>query len=125
MVTEREVKMDATSRDPREMTDQEVMAWMGDLVNKLADERGSAGGACSLEAIRNPVRRNILKVLEERALEVDEISERLGVTGSALRYHLSFLRSSYFIRIEGERVDLTPGGVSVITSAKRTWGIQE
>jgi transcription initiation factor IIE alpha subunit len=112
--------MDATSRDPREMSGEEVMKWMQELVNKLVEEKGSAGGACSLEAIKNPVRRNILKVLEERALETDEISERLGVTGSALRYHLNFLKSSYFVQIEGNRVDLTPGGVSVVRSNKRT-----
>lgn len=111
--------MGAAQRDPREMTDEEAMKWMQELVNKLTQEKGSAGGACSLEAIKNPIRRNILKVLEDGALEIDEISERLGVTGSALRYHLNFLTSSYFIRMEGHKVDLTPGGVSVVRSYKR------
>jgi DNA-binding transcriptional ArsR family regulator len=111
--------MDATNKDPREMSDDDVMNWMQELINELAKEKGTAGGACSLEAIRNPIRRNILKVLEDRALEIDEISERLGVTGSALRYHLNFLKSSYFIRIEGDKVDLTPGGVSVVRTYKR------
>jgi len=120
MAIEREVEMDATSRDPRKMTDEEVMNWMQELVNKLAKEKGSAGGACSLEAIKNPVRRNILNVLGERALEINEISERVGITGPALRFHLNFLKSSYFIRIEGDKVDLTPGGVSVVRSNKRT-----
>jgi len=112
--------MDATSRDPREMTDEEVMKWMQELVNKLAEEKGSAGGACSLEAIKNPVRRRILGVLEERALTINEISGKVGVAGPALRFHLNFLKSSYFIQIEGNRVDLTPGGVSVVRSNKRT-----
>lgn len=112
--------MDAIRRDPREMTDDEVRNWMQELVNKLAEEKGSAGDACSLEAIKNPVRRNILRVLEEKALEIDEISEILGVTSSTLRYHLNFLSSSYFIQIEGNRVDLTPGGVAVVRSHKRT-----
>ena len=112
--------MDATSRDPREMTDEEVMNWMQELANKLAEEKGSRGAACSLEAIKNPVRRRILNALEERTLAIDEISERLGVTGTALRYHLSLLKSSYFIQIKGNKVDLTPGGVSVVRSGKRT-----
>ena len=120
MVIEPKVEMDAIGRDPREMTDEEVMRWMQELVNKLADEKGSAGAACSLEAIKNPIRRNILKVLEERALEIHEISERLGVAGSALRYHLHFLNSSYFIQIEGNRVDLTPAGIAVVRSHNRT-----
>ena len=112
--------MNSTSQDPREMTDGEVMRWMQELVNKLVEGKGSAGGACSLEAINNPVRRHILNALEERALEINEISERVGVTGPALRFHLNFLRSSFFIEIEGNRVDLTPGGVSVVRSNKRT-----
>jgi DNA-binding transcriptional ArsR family regulator len=112
--------MDSTRRDPREMTDEEAMRWMQELVKKLVDEKGSAGGACSLEALKNPVRRNILNVLEERALAINEISERVGVTGPALRFHLNFLKSSYFIQVEGNRVDLTPGGVSVVRSNKRT-----
>jgi len=120
MLIEREVEMDSIRRDPREMTEEEAMRWMQELVSKLAEEKGSAGGACSLEAIKNPVRRSILNVLEERALGTDEISERVDVTGPALRYHLNFLKSSYFIKIEGNRVDLTPGGVSVVRSNKRT-----
>jgi len=112
--------MDATSRDPREMTDEEVMTWIQDLVSKLAKERGTAGGACSLEAIKNPVRRHILNVLEEKALAINEVSEKVKVTGPSLIYHLNFLKSSYFIRIEGDKVDLTPGGVSVVRSGKRT-----
>ncbi|MGQ9647527.1 MAG: ArsR family transcriptional regulator, partial [Thermodesulfobacteriota bacterium] len=78
------------------------------------------GGACSLEALKSRIRRNILNALEERPLEIGEISERVGVSGAALRYHLNFLHSSYFIRIEGNTVDLTPGGVSVLRSNKRT-----
>jgi len=112
--------MDSTRQDPREMTAEEAMRWMQELVKKLAEEKGSAGGACSLEAIKNPVRRRILNVLEEKALEINEISERVGVTGPALRFHLNFLKSSYFIQIEGNSVDLTPGGVSVVRSNKRT-----
>jgi predicted transcriptional regulator len=119
MVIEREVDMDVTSGDPREMTDEEAMRWMQELINKLAKEKGAAGGACSLEAIKNPIRRNILKVLEDGALEIDEISERLGVTGSTLRYRLNFLKGSHFIRTEGDKVDLTPGGVSVVRRYKR------
>ena len=112
--------MASAQRDPRDMTNEEVMKWMQESVNNLVAERGSAGGACSLEAIKNPVRRRILNALEERALETDRISERVGITGPALRFHLNFLKSSYFIEIEGNRVDLTPGGVSVVRSNKRT-----
>ena len=111
--------MDSTRRDPREMTDEEAMKWMRELVNKLLEEKGAAGGACSLEAIKNPLRRDILNALDQRALAINEISERLEVTGPALRFHLNFLQSSYFIHIEDDKVDLTPGGVSVVRSYKR------
>ena len=115
--------MDSARRDPRQMSDEETMQWMRAVVNNLVEEKGSAGGACSLEAVKNAVRRNILNVLKERALEMGEISRRVGVTGRALSYHLNFLKSSHFIQIEGNRVDLTPGGVSVVRSNKRTQGI--
>lgn len=83
--------MYSAKRDPREMTDGEIMKWMKELANKLAEEKGSAGNACSLEAPKNPVRRNILNVLEKRALAIDEISGKLEVTGPALRFHLNLL----------------------------------
>ncbi|MHC1578122.1 MAG: winged helix-turn-helix domain-containing protein [Dehalococcoidia bacterium] len=106
-------------QDPREMTDQEVMKWMQDLITRLTDEKGSAGGACNFEAVKPPVRRRILHALEERALETNEISKIVGVAGMALKYHLNVLMSGYFIQIEGNRVDLTPGGVSVVRSDNR------
>jgi len=111
--------MDSTRRDPREMTDEEVMKWMQDLIIRLTDEKGSAGGACNFEAVKPPARRNILHALDQRALEINEISEMVGLAGMALKYHLNVLTSGYFIQIEGNRVDLTPGGVSVIRSDKR------
>ena len=111
--------MDSAQQDPREMTDEEAMKWMQELVKGLVEKKGSAGGACPLEAIKNPVRRNILQILEERALSIDEISESLGISSFSLRYHLNFLDSSYFIQISGNKVDLTPGGVSVVRNHKR------
>jgi len=114
-----EVEMDSAQRDPREMTDEETMKWMEDLITRLTNEKGSAGGACNFEAIKPPVRRSILHALEERSLEMDEISERVGVAGMTLRYHLNVLTNGYFIQVEGNRVDLTPGGVAVIRSDNR------
>ena len=111
--------MDSTHRDPRGMTDDQAALWMQELVTNLSNEKGSAGGACSLEALKNPVRRRILMALEERALPVDEVSQRVDVSGAPLLYHLNFLRNSYFIEMEGDTVDLTPGGVSFVRSSKR------
>jgi len=113
--------MDSTPRNPREMSDEETAQWMQELIERSADANGCAGavGACSFEAIKNPVRRNILKALEERPLLIEEISQRLGITGSALSFHLNFLHNSRFIDMDGDVVDLTPGGVSVVRSDRR------
>jgi hypothetical protein len=113
-------EMDSAQRDPRDMADDEVARWMGELVNRLADRKNSATGACSLEAARNPVRRDILDALGDRALTIREISEKTGVAGAALKLHLNFLENSCFIQVNGDRVDLTPAGVSVLRSRKRT-----
>lgn len=77
--------MDSTRGNPREMNDEELAKWMQELVERSADEKGCAGavGACSLEALRNPVRRDILKALGKRPLGMDELSERVGLSGSA------------------------------------------
>ena len=112
--------MYSAKQDPRKITDEETMNWMQELANELTEEKGPTGSACSLEALKNPVRRNILNILEKRALAINEISERLKVTGPALKYHLNFLESSYFIHVDGDKVDLTPGGVSVVRTHKRT-----
>jgi len=114
-----EDRIDATQRDSREMTDEEVMKWMQDLITRLMDEKGTAGNACNFEAVKPPIRRNILHALAERALQIDEVSERVGIAGMTLRYHLNVLTSGYFIRVEGSQVDLTPGGVSVVRSDRR------
>jgi len=106
-------------QDPRTMTDEATALWMQELVAKLVDKEGSAGGACSLEAIKNPTRRSILLTLDERPLETGEISQRVDASGATLRYHLNFLANSYFIRIDGNMVDLTPGGVAFVRNSKR------
>ena len=111
--------MDSIRRDVREMTNEEVMKWMQDLITRLTDEKGTAGNACNFEAIEPPIRRKILHALDARALEINEISERAGIAGMTLRYHLNVLTSGYFIRVEGNQVDLTPGGVSVVRSDRR------
>ena len=113
--------MDSTRRNPREMSDEEVAKWMQELIERSANENGCAGavGACSMEAFKNPVRRDILRALAKRPLDIDELSERVGVSGSALKFHLNLLQNSVFIEIDGNMVDLTPGGVSFVRSDKR------
>jgi DNA-binding transcriptional ArsR family regulator len=101
-------------QDPREMSDEETMQWMQELIEKLSCDTGSSTHACSLEAVKNPVRRNILRALKERALTIDEVARITGITGAKLNYHLNFLKTAYFIDIKDDIVDLTPGGVAIL-----------
>jgi len=111
--------MDAEMRNPRDMSDEEVARWMQDLIERAADDKGCAGavGACSFEAVKNPVRRGILKNLAEKPLSMDELSEKTGLGRSALQFHLNFLLNSSFAKMEGTMVDLTPGGVSFVRNS--------
>jgi hypothetical protein len=86
--------MNAIIRDSRETIDDEVGHRVQELVNKLVREKGSPGGACSLQ--------------------------RLGVEDSALRCHLNLLSSSCSMHQEDNGIDLTPGSVVVVRSYKRT-----
>jgi len=106
--------MTLNSQDPREMSDTETMEWMQELIEKLSRDQGSSGNACSFEAVKHPVRRNILRSLKERALTIDEIGRIIEMTGAKLDYHLNVLKTSYFIDIKNDIVDLTPGGVAVV-----------
>jgi len=103
------------------MSDEEVAKWMQELVERSAEENGCAGavGACSMEAFKNPVRREILRTLADRPLDMYELSAKVGAGGSALKFHLNLLQNSAFIEIDGNMVDLTPGGVSFVRSDKR------
>lgn len=111
--------MDSEIRNPRDMSDEEVSTWMQELMEKAADDKGcaGAGGACSFEAVRNPVRRGILKNLAEKPLSMDELSDKTGLGRSALQFHLNFLLNSSFAKMEGDIVDLTPGGVSFVRNS--------
>ena len=100
--------------EPRGMTDKETMEWMQELIEKLSRDQGSSGNACSFEAVKHPVRRNILRALRERALTTDEVARIAGMTGAKLHYHLNVLKTSYFIDVKDDIVDLTPGGVAVV-----------
>lgn len=106
--------MTLNSQDPREMSDKETIEWTQELIEKLSRDKGSSGNACSFEAVKHPVRRNILRSLKERALTIDEVARTAGITGAKLDYHLNVLKTSYFIDVKGDIVDLTPGGVAVV-----------
>jgi predicted transcriptional regulator len=68
----------------------------------------------SLNALQNPVRRNILKALVEQKKSLEEIKAQLKLTGSQASYNLNMLESTLYIeKEESEGVTyyvLTPRG---------------
>jgi hypothetical protein len=108
--------MYSEKRDPRGMTEEERLNWSRDLKSKQTGWRGCAGavGFCALCAIQNPVRKKILKVLEEEPLEKRKISELTGIQGPPLTLQITILEYSHLIETEGDSVDLTPSGVTFV-----------
>ena len=102
-------------KDPREMSVKETMKWTQDLITSLS---GTNSNACSFEAVKQPVRRKILHLLEEKPLDIEALSARLDIDKAKLKYHLNILQNAYFIRMKGDMVDLTPGGLAVVRADK-------
>ncbi|WXG41715.1 MAG: winged helix-turn-helix domain-containing protein [Candidatus Freyarchaeum deiterrae] len=95
----------------REMSNEELEAWR----KKVADA-GLVGNPTearrSLHVMQSPVRREIMTLLKDKALTIEEIAGELKLEEKTLRFHLQVLERSFFIKIEGNEVDLTPPGVA-------------
>ena len=59
-------------------------------------------------------------LLEEKPSDIKEVSQKTGLEGTQLKFHLNFLNNSGFIATDGDMIDLTPGGVSVVRNTKRS-----
>jgi predicted ArsR family transcriptional regulator len=53
-----------------------------------------------------------MALLKNKALEVREIAGKLNIEEEMLAFHLQVLEKAFFIKIEGNVVDLTPAGVA-------------
>jgi len=104
------------NKNPRDMTVEETMKWTQDLINSVSDKNK---GVCSFDAVKLPVRRKILHALEEKSLDIDELSGMLEIDKMKLKYHLNVLDNACFISIDGDQVDLTPGGIAVVRVDKQ------
>lgn len=108
--------MHSGKKDPREFTDEERLNWAREVKSRQTGWQGCAGavGFCALYAIQNPVRKKILRVLEEKPLGMGKISELTGVEESPLTLQVAILEYSYLVETEGDKVDLTPSGVTFV-----------
>jgi DNA-binding transcriptional ArsR family regulator len=98
-------------KNSREMSDEELKAWRkkamdAELIGTSSEVRRS------LHAMQTPVRREIMALLKNKALEVREIAGKLNIEEEMLAFHLQVLEKAFFIKIEGNVVDLTPAGVA-------------
>ena len=106
------------TKNCREMSDEELKAWKRKL-----DESGSVKDPTeahrrALRAMQNPIRREILTMLKEKALTIQEIATLLKMDEKTLSFHIQFLKDILFITVKGNVVDLTPLGVAYIRNVK-------
>nr|MDO8081164.1 winged helix-turn-helix domain-containing protein [Candidatus Freyarchaeota archaeon] len=94
------------------MSDEELEAWRKRAADaRLVGNPTEAGR--SLRVMQNPVRREIMTLLKDKALTIREIADKLNLEEKVLGFHLQVLEQSFFIKIiDGNTVDLTPPGVA-------------
>jgi DNA-binding transcriptional ArsR family regulator len=107
-----------SKKNCREMSDEELEAW-----RKKAAAAGLLGTPAesrrSLNAIQTPTRREIMTLLKDKPLKVKEIADKLNLDEDTLMFHLEVLAKAFFIKIEGDIVDLRPGGVAYTRNVLR------
>lgn len=93
------------------MSDEELKVW-----RKKKADAGLIGNPTearrSVHVMQNPVRREIMTLLKDKALTIKDIADKLNLEEKVLKFHLQVLEQSFFIKIEGNMVDLTPPGVA-------------
>lgn len=103
----------------RELSEEELDSWKQKL-----DEHGWGGDPAeahrrALHALQNPIRREILELLRDKSLTVEEVVNHLNLDERTLRFHLQFLKDTFFITLEENIIDLTPLGVAYTRHAMR------
>ena len=69
------------------------------MLNKGGDAMGLQQ---TLKALADPIRREILNLLRQKALSAGEICEHFSVTGASISRHLSVLKEADLIRDKRE-----------------------
>jgi len=101
-------------RDVRSMSKEQCEAWMRELEESGAIRDITEDHRLRLAALQNPARRRILEALRDRPMGLEELSQRLNIPSTQLRFHIEMLRSALYVELEGNVVDLTPRGVHYI-----------
>jgi predicted transcriptional regulator len=102
----------------REMSDEQLQAWRrkameADLIATPSEVQRS------IHAMQTPVRREIMALLKDKALDIKEIGHRLNLEEEALAFHLQVLEKAFFVKMDGCLVDLTPAGVAYTRNVLR------
>ncbi len=103
----------------REMSDEEIESWRINVLEKNIEGNSTEWHRRALIAMQNPIRREILTLLKEKALTIKEVTNSLNLEEIILQFHLHLLKQTYFITIEENIVDLTPFGVVYIKNVIR------
>ena len=94
------------------MSDEDLEAWRKRALEKNPQRDPLDEHRRALRAMQNPIRREIISMLKEEAVSMDKLAKNLNLDEKTLQYHLQFLKDIFFIKIEGNIVDLTPPGVA-------------
>ncbi len=106
-------------KDCREMNDEEIKDWRVNVLEKNIEGNSTEWHRRALLTMQNPVRREILMLLKDKALSIKEITDNLRLDEKIMQFHLEYLKLTYFITIEENMVDLTPFGVVYLKNVIR------
>ncbi|MEM3586568.1 MAG: winged helix-turn-helix domain-containing protein [Candidatus Jordarchaeaceae archaeon] len=103
----------------REMSEEELNEWKNKIYEYGWKGDPTEAHRRALHALQNPIRREILELLREKALTLEELVDCLNLDEKTLRFHLQFLKDTFFITLEKNVVDLTPLGVAYTRHAMK------
>ncbi|MGQ9720545.1 MAG: ArsR family transcriptional regulator [Candidatus Jordarchaeum sp.] len=99
-------------KDVREMSDEEIEAWREKMIDKEFVGEVKEHHTKEIHVMQSPVRREIMTILKEKAMDIKELADKLNLDEKTARYHIQFLEDIFYTKMEGNMVDLTPLGVA-------------
>jgi predicted transcriptional regulator len=101
-----------SKEDFRKMSDSELDAWRETEVNKELAGDQTEEHKKQLRTMQNPVRREIMMLLKDKALTTKDIAKKLNIDEKTTKFHLQLLQDVFYVTVEGNKADLTPLGVA-------------
>ncbi|MEM2145366.1 MAG: winged helix-turn-helix domain-containing protein [Candidatus Jordarchaeaceae archaeon] len=103
----------------REMSEDELEGWKNKVYEYGWKGDPTEAHRRALHALQNPIRREILELLKDKALTLGELVNHFKMDEKTLRFHLQFLKDTFFITLEENIIDLTPLGVAYTRHAMK------